>query len=110
MVRFLVAQRTDHSQPIHIHRPKLNQTETDPTTTTTTSASDDMTIKLWDWDKGWDCTQVFEGHAHYVMMVKFNPKDTGVFASASLDRTIKVGGWMDGWGGVDLMKLSVVFV
>ena len=19
-----------------------------------------MTIKLWDWDKGWDCTQVFE--------------------------------------------------
>lgn len=34
--------------------------------------------------------QVFEGHAHYVMMVKFNPKDTGVFASASLDRTIKV--------------------
>lgn len=24
----------------------------------TNSASDDMTIKLWDWDKGWDCTQV----------------------------------------------------
>lgn len=24
----------------------------------TASASDDMTIKLWDWDKGWDCTQV----------------------------------------------------
>lgn len=22
------------------------------------SASDDMTIKLWDWDKNWDCTQV----------------------------------------------------
>ena len=56
------------------------------------SASDDMTIKLFDWDKNWDCTQVFEGHAHYVMMVKFNLKDTSVFASASLDRTIKVWG------------------
>ncbi len=38
---------------------------------------------------GW---QVFEGHAHYVMQVKFNPKDTNTFASASLDRTIKVWG------------------
>jgi hypothetical protein len=27
-------------------------------------------VQLWDWDKGWDCTQVFEGHAHYVMMVR----------------------------------------
>jgi coatomer subunit beta' len=36
--------------------------------------------------------QVFEGHAHYVMQVKFNPKDTNTFASASLDRTIKVWG------------------
>jgi len=32
----------------------------------------------------------FEGHAHYVMMCKFNLKDTNTFASASLDRTIKV--------------------
>lgn len=30
--------------------------------------------------------QVFEGHAHYVMMVKFNLKDSNTFASASLDR------------------------
>jgi coatomer subunit beta' len=49
-----------------------------------------MLIKLWDWDKGWQCTQVFEGHSHYVMQVAFNPKDTNTFASASLDRTIKV--------------------
>ena len=33
------------------------------------SASDDMTIKLWDWDARWDCVAVFEGHAHYVMQV-----------------------------------------
>ena len=34
--------------------------------------------------------QLFEGHAHYVMMIKINPKDTNTFASASLDRSIKV--------------------
>eukprot|EP00126_Sphaerothecum_destruens_P006585 Sdes_comp19433_c0_seq1m10814 len=54
------------------------------------SSSDDMLIKLWDWEKNWSCTQVYEGHSHYVMMVKFNPKDTNTFASACLDRTIKV--------------------
>lgn len=40
--------------------------------------------------QGWTCTQVFEGHSHYVMQVVFNPKDTNTFASASLDRTVKV--------------------
>jgi coatomer subunit beta' len=56
------------------------------------SSSDDMSIKLWDWDKDFECVQVFEGHAHYVMMVRINPRDTQTFASASLDRTIKVWG------------------
>lgn len=54
------------------------------------SSSDDMLIKLWDWEKSWYCTQIFEGHSHYVMQVTINPKDTNTFASASLDRTIKV--------------------
>ena len=34
------------------------------------SSSDDMLIKLWDWEKGWICTQIFEGHSHYVMQVR----------------------------------------
>lgn len=54
------------------------------------TSSDDMLIKLWDWDRKWVCTQVFEGHTHYVMQIVVNPKDTNQFASASLDRTIKV--------------------
>lgn len=33
------------------------------------SCSDDMLIKLWDWDKNFACTQIFEGHVHYVMQV-----------------------------------------
>ena len=54
--------------------------------------TDDMLIKLWDWEKKWACTQVFEGHTHYVMQIVINPKDNNTFASASLDRTLKVGG------------------
>ncbi|KAG2609344.1 hypothetical protein PVAP13_4KG030400 [Panicum virgatum] len=61
-----------------------------PTLPSVLSSSDDMLIKLWDWDKGWMCTQIFEGHSHYVMQVTFNPKDTNTFASASLDRTTKI--------------------
>ena len=61
-----------------------------PTLPYVLSSSDDMLIKLWDWDKGWMCTQIFEGHSHYVMQITFNPKDTNTFASASLDRTVKV--------------------
>ncbi|KAK3028321.1 hypothetical protein RJ639_037783 [Escallonia herrerae] len=61
-----------------------------PTLPYVLSSSDDMLIKLWDWEKSWVCTQIFEGHSHYVMQVTFNPKDTNTFASASLDRTIKI--------------------
>ena len=49
-----------------------------------------MLIKLWDWEKKWICTQVFEGHTHYVMQIVINPKDNNTFASCSLDRTVKV--------------------
>lgn len=51
-----------------------------------------MSIKLWDWEKDFQCIQTFEGHAHYVMMIRVNPRDTNTFASASLDRSIKVWG------------------
>ena len=71
---------TDYIRALAVH----------PTLPYVLSSSDDMLIKLWDWDKGWQCSQVFEGHSHYVMAVTFNPKDTNTFASASLDRTIKV--------------------
>lgn len=61
-----------------------------PTLPVVVSCSDDMFVKAWDWDKGWDCVMMFEGHSHYVMQVKFNPKDPNTFASASLDHTVKV--------------------
>ncbi|CAA7042741.1 unnamed protein product [Microthlaspi erraticum] len=61
-----------------------------PTLPYVLSSSDDMLIKLWDWENGWACTQIFEGHSNYVMQVVFNPTDTNTFASASLDHTIKI--------------------
>mmetsp|Transcript_579 Transcript_579/g.1192 ORF Transcript_579/g.1192 Transcript_579/m.1192 type:complete len:972 (+) Transcript_579:202-3117(+) len=74
------------------HSDYIRYVEVHPTLPYFLTSSDDMTIKCWDWDRGFDCTQLFEGHSHYVMMVKFNPKDTNTFASASLDRSIKVWG------------------
>ncbi|KAI9828495.1 MAG: hypothetical protein M1826_006032 [Phylliscum demangeonii] len=61
-----------------------------PTQPFVLTASDDTTIKLWNWEKDWKCVQVFEGHAHYVMSLAINPKDTNTFASACLDRTVKI--------------------
>lgn len=74
------------------HTDYIRHLEVHPTLPCVLSCADDMNIKMWDWEKNWLCTQVFEGHGHYVMMVKFNPKDTNTFASASLDRTIRVWG------------------
>ena len=61
-----------------------------PTQPFVLTASDDMTIKLWDWEKGWKCVQTFEGHSHYVLALAINPKDTNTFASACLDHTVKI--------------------
>jgi len=71
---------TDYIRCIAVH----------PTQPYVLTSSDDMSIKLWDWDNGWKNIQTFEGHSHYVMQVVFNPKDANTFASASLDRSVKV--------------------
>ena len=63
-----------------------------------------MTIKLWDWEKGWKCVQTFEGHSHYVMSLAINPKDTNTFASACLDRTVKI--WSLGGSGTANLTLE----
>lgn len=54
------------------------------------TCSDDMTIRQWDWSRGWAQQMIYEGHTHYVMAVTFNPKDPSTFASASLDGSVKV--------------------
>ncbi|KMZ56206.1 Coatomer subunit beta'-1 [Zostera marina] len=80
----------DKVKVFEAHTDYIRSVAVHPTLPYVLSASDDMLIKLWDWEKDWMCTQIFEGHSHYVMQVTFNPKDTNTFASASLDRTIKI--------------------
>ena len=72
------------------HQDYIRSVAVHPTLPYLLSASDDMTIKLWDWENGWICAQIFEGHSHYVMQVALNPKDSDTFASASLDGTVVV--------------------
>ncbi|CAM9596798.1 unnamed protein product, partial [Heterosigma akashiwo] len=83
------------------HTDYIRYLEVHPSLPHVLSCSDDTTIKLWDWEKDWNCTKVFEGHAHYVMMVRFNPKDANTFASASLDRTVKGINCVDYYPGGD---------
>ena len=64
-----------------------------PTQPLILSASDDNSIKLFKIEKNKiTLVQEFTGHRHFVMDVKFNPKDPSTFASASLDTTIKFWG------------------
>lgn len=89
-IRIYNYNTSDKVKTFEAHTDYIRSLAVHPTQPYLLSSSDDMLIKLWDWDKGWSCTQVFEGHSHYVMQVCFNPKDPNTFASASLDRTIKV--------------------
>nr|XP_045090465.1 uncharacterized protein LOC109776407 [Aegilops tauschii subsp. strangulata] len=54
------------------------------------SASDDHLIKLWDWDKRWECMRTFTGHYDRVTQVMFDPWSSYVFVSASMDVSVKV--------------------
>ena len=53
-------------------------------------STDDMLIKLWDWEKEFQCVRVFEGHDDSIMTIALNPSNSNQFASASLDGTVKV--------------------
>ncbi|ACO68820.1 predicted protein [Micromonas commoda] len=89
-VRVYNYNTTELVKAFEAHNDYIRCVSVHPTLPYLLTSSDDMLIKLWDWENNWVCTQIFEGHSHYVMQVVFNPKDTNTFASASLDRTIKV--------------------
>ena len=66
----------DKVKTFEAHTDYIRCVAAHPTLPYLLTSSDDMLIKLWDWDKGWACTQIFEGHSHYVMQVT-----TGVHVS-----------------------------
>lgn len=72
------------------HEGDITSLAVHPTDPLVISSSDDHLIKIWDWEKGWECIRTLEGHSDTVVQVVFNPVDTDSFASASLDQTIKV--------------------
>ncbi|KAF3441935.1 hypothetical protein FNV43_RR15851 [Rhamnella rubrinervis] len=90
LIRVYDYNTMDKVKVFEAHTDYIRCVAVHPTLPYVLSSSDDMLIKLWDWEKGWMCTQIFEGHNHYVMQVTFNPKDTNTFASASLDHTVKI--------------------
>jgi coatomer subunit beta' len=94
MVRIFNYNTMDKVKVFEAHSDYIRSMAVHPTQPYLLTSSDDMLIKLWDWEQGWNCTQIFEGHTHYVMQVVFNPKDSNTFASASLDHTVKV--WSTG--------------
>lgn len=90
MIRVFNINTTERVTQFEGHQDYIRYLEVHPTQPYVLSSSDDMQVRLWDWDKNWSSSQTYEGHAHYVMMVRINPKDTNTFATASLDRSIKV--------------------
>ncbi|KAF8791380.1 Coatomer subunit beta' like protein [Argiope bruennichi] len=89
-VRVFNYNTLDRVHILEAHSDYIRSIVVHPTQPFVLTSSDDMLIKLWNWEKNWTCTQVFEGHTHYVMQIVINPKDNNTFASASLDRTVKV--------------------
>lgn len=60
----------DRVKMFEAHGDYIRSVAVHPTLPYILSCSDDMLIKLWDWDKNFACTQIFEGHVHYVMQVR----------------------------------------
>ncbi|XP_065583646.1 coatomer subunit beta'-like [Artemia franciscana] len=80
----------ERQHAVDAHKNYIRCLAVHPTLPIVLSGSDDMKIKMWNWDNSWTCQKVFDGHSHYVMQIVFNPKDNNTFASASLDKTIKI--------------------
>jgi hypothetical protein len=59
----------DKVKQFEAHGDYIRHVAAHPTAPLLLTCSDDMLIKLWDWERGWACAQVFEGHSHYVMQV-----------------------------------------
>lgn len=75
-----IEEHTDYIRHIVVH----------PTLPYVLSCSDDDTIKLFDWEKGWAKVNTFQDHEHYIMQLAINSKDPSMFASGSLDKRIKI--------------------
>ena len=73
------------------HDGSITRLAVHPTHPFVLSSSDyDYLIKLWDWEKDWECTRTFQGHTNRVTQITFNPDYPSSFASASADGSAMV--------------------
>lgn len=73
------------------HKDFLRKVIYNPTNNYLISCSDDKTIIHWTGEKGsFVKEQIWTEHRHFVMDVRLNPHEEGLFASASLDGSIKL--------------------
>jgi len=73
------------------HKDFLRKIIFNPVANYLLSCSDDKTIIQWtNSGNSYVKSQIWTEHRHFVMDIKFNPHETGIFASASLDSTIKL--------------------
>jgi coatomer subunit beta' len=76
-----------------LHGSLTNSLAVHPSEPFLLSASNDSTIRLWNWEKKWDCIRTFT-HSAGVLQAMFNPFDgSNTFASVSMDCTVKVNGY-----------------
>ena len=65
------------------HDENVRSLDIHPTEPYLLSASYDKRIKLWNWDKGWECVKTFDMQ-RLIYQVKFVPTGAGYFTGASL--------------------------
>eukprot|EP00887_Chlorella_sp_A99_P008053 scaffold12.g8053.t1 len=86
MVRVYNYNTMDKVKQFEAHTDYIRSVAVHPTLPYLLTCSDDMLIKLWDWDKGWACTQIFEGHSHYVMQARAESARARVMTGAFVVR------------------------
>lgn len=80
----------DHIMQFKAHRDGVTSLEIHPTRPLLLSCSyDALSLKLWDWDRGWSCTGMFDVTGP-VRQVMFNPKHTRTFATCDKDGIVKM--------------------
>lgn len=89
-IRIYNANTSEKVTGFEAHSDYIRALVVHPVRSVVLSCSDDSNAKMWDWEKGWKCITTFDGHSHYIMDMKLNPRDTNTFATASLDTTIKM--------------------
>jgi WD40 repeat protein len=51
-------------------------------------------MKLWNWDKGWECTRTFQISGESISRIYFDPKETNRFAAVAVEDDYGTAGYV----------------